>query len=280
MNYRQIVWLASFPKSGNTWVRCFLEAYYLGKVELNEMVCSVSDDLAFRYLVGDGSDPREFPIDIQHLTRPMAMLRMVRQFEANKIEGLPLFVKTHNAHVVANGIELLPASLTKSVVYLVRDPRDTFISFARHMGADHDVAIDWFLDKFRVLRAGEEHYKMTDFVSSWNKHVSSYANADTHNVKIWRYEDMKKEPVKAFADILRHSGVVPDMDKVKQAVETVRLDKLKEQEKKTGFVEASPKTDGFFGNGQTGGWREKLAPKHAIRIEKECASMMKRFNYL
>lgn len=280
MDYKQIVWLASYPKSGNTWLRCFLEAYFLGEVDINEMIVSLSDDLAFRYLVGDGSDPRDFPLDIQHLTRPMAMLRMVRKYEENKINGVPLFCKTHNAHVVANGIELLPASLTKSVIYIVRDPRDAFISYAKHMGAPHEVAIDWFLDKYRALRANKDAYKMPDFVSSWPLHVQGYANADTHNVRIWRYEDMKADSEKCFTEMLIHSGVTPDKERVKKATELSSLQNLKKQEQDNGFIEASPKNeDKFFGDGKTGGWKGKLDPKIQFRIEKDCASMMKRFGY-
>jgi len=111
MDYKQIVWLSSYPKSGNTWIRCFVDAYLTGEVDINNLVGSVTDDGSQRCLPGDGSDPSKYPIDVQILTRPMGLLRLVRQFELNKAEGgpdIPLFVKTHNAHLVTNGIELLP----------------------------------------------------------------------------------------------------------------------------------------------------------------------------
>lgn len=277
MDYKQIVWLASYPKSGNTWVRCFLEAYVLGEVDINDLAISIPDDISYRHQVGDGSDPKTYPVDIQALTRPMSLLRLVRMYQDNKIEGVPLFVKTHNAHVVANGIELLPMSLTKSVIYLVRDPRDVVVSFSKHMGCDIDQGIKWFLDKYRVLEDNRSA-KMTDFVSSWSANVSSYANADTHNVLCVRYEDLKENPVEQFTKIIQHAGLVPDVQRVRRAVEAVAISKLREQEKDKGFRESSPYAkDKFFGEGVTGKWRDVLTLPQKYKIERHCKSMLDRF---
>lgn len=277
MDYQQIVWLASYPKSGNTWVRCFLDAYFLGELDINDIVCSIPDDSAYTHLVGDGSDVREFPIDIQALTRPMALLRVVRQYEAGKLPGVPLFVKTHAAHLLANGIEMLPLALTKAVVYIVRDPRDVILSFAKHTGQSVDEAIDKFFNKYSVLQAKED-MKVGDFVSSWPKHVASYVNADSHNVLVIRYEDMKADPVVEFTKILEHAGVEVDQDRVQRAVDTVTLENLRAQEAKNGFKESSKHAkDQFFGEGKTGGWVGKLTPAQLHRIEKGCQSMLKRF---
>lgn len=275
-DYRQIVWAASFPKSGNTWLRCFLDAYFLGEVDINDLVCSVTDDLAARCAVGDGSNAATFPVDIQMLTRPMAMLRLVREYNRTGAK-IPLFVKTHNTHVLANGIEMMPASLTKATIYLVRDPRDVVVSYAKHMGKGIDDAIDSFLNKHRVL-SDNGGVKMDDFISSWPLAVQSFANADTHNVRVWRYEDMKANPVKCFAEMLEHAGVKVEPFKVAQAVEKVELSKLKQQEQEKGFGESSKHAkDQFFGGGTS--WKDKLTPSQVLRIEKACASMMKRFNY-
>ena len=282
MNYKQIVWLSSYPKSGNTWVRCFLDAYLMGEVDINNLIASVTDDGSQRALPGDGSDPATYPVDVQVLTRPMALLRLVRQFELNKVEtglDIPLFVKTHNAHLVTNGIELLPMALTKSVIHLVRDPRDVIVSFAKHMGKTINEAIELFFDKYRVLQ-DERRPKLVDFISSWPNHEASFANANTHNVLILRYEDMKANPIEAFGKIVRHSGMNPDIERIKKALDLVKLDRLRDQEEKNGFKESSPfAKNKFFGGGKTGGWIDILTPAQIHRIEKGCSSMMKRHSY-
>lgn len=284
MDFRKIVWLSSYPKSGNTWLRCFFDAYLMGKVDINNLIGSVTDDGPQRALPGIGDlDPSKFPVDVQVLTRPMAMLRLVIAFNLNEQEtGLrvPLFVKTHNAHLVANGIELLPASLTKATIHVVRDPRDVLVSFAKHMGAaDYDEAVEWFLDRLRHLQDARRP-KMGDFISSWPLHVASFANADTHDVLVVRYEDMKARPEQVFAVLVEHAGLEPDPKRIAHALECVSLAELRKQESERGFKESSPYAkDKFFGDGATGGWRDKLEGRHVHRIEKACASMMKRYGY-
>lgn len=277
-DYRQIVWIASYPKSGNTWVRLFLDAYFLNELDINDIVASVADDRAGLYDVGDGSQPERLPVDLQHLTRPMALLRLVRTYNADN-HGIPLFVKTHTAHMLANGIELLPESLTKAVIFIVRDPRDVVSSFAKHMGCDIDQAITWMDDKYRTLTSAPG--RMADFTSSWDGLTLSFLNADTHNVKVFKYEDMRADPVGVFSEILRHSGVDPDPLRVRQAIKLVELDKLRDIEKDMGFMESSPHAKNqFFGKGEVGGWKKKLSAKHAYRIEKLFRRVMKRLGYM
>ena len=76
-DYKQIVWIASYPKSGNTWVRCFFDAYFMNEVDINDILCSVTDDLPSAYDIGDGTHIKEHRFEIQQLARPMALLRLI-----------------------------------------------------------------------------------------------------------------------------------------------------------------------------------------------------------
>lgn len=280
MDYKQIVWLSSYPKSGNTWVRCFLEAYILQEVDLNNIMTSVGDDTAARCLPGDGTEPHKLPVQVQVLLRGMGLVRLVHQYQRDDLfEKVPLFVKTHNAHMLCNGVELIPEALTKAVIHIVRDPRDVIVSFAKHTGNDMDKTIEIFTDRLRVL-ADKRVPKMFDFISSWNQQVSSYANADSHNVMIVKYEDLKRDPEAEFERIIKHAGMPFDKERMKQAIEAVEISKLQEKEKKEGFMESSPfAKNEFFGPGKVGNWQDKLTENQLFRIEKECRSMMKRFGY-
>jgi len=277
MDYQTICWIASYPKSGNTWFRLFLDAYYLGEVDINDMVCSLSDDAVSRAQVGDGSHPWKYPIHIQQLTRPMALLRLVRAFADNKFSDIPLFVKTHNANISTNGIELLPAMLTKAMICIVRDPRDVVLSYAKHMGKTVDQAIDMMCDKYQTLIADES--RMSDVTSSWNIHTNSFLHDKDHNVLIIQYEDMKANPVDTFSKMLKHAGVEVDKEKVRKAVKIVDIKNLKKREKASGFKESSPNAKNqFFGTGI--GWSNELTPKQRYRIEKQFGSVMKKLGYL
>lgn len=277
-DYKQIAWLASYPKSGNTWVRLFLDAYFLADLNINDVVTSVSDDRAGLYAMGDGSKPERLPIELQHLARPMAMMRLVTQYNSAN-HGIPLYVKTHHANMLANGVEMLQFALTRLTVFIVRDPRDVLPSFAKHMGCDIDQAIEWMSDKYKTLSSTEGC--MSDFISSWDVHTLSFLNADTHNVRTFQYEDMRADPVKEFSAILKHSGVTPEPLRVRQALKLVELDKLREQEKIDGFMESSIHAKNeFFGKGEVGGWKDKLTDKQKYRIEKQFGRVMKRLGYI
>lgn len=279
MSHQRIVWLASYPKSGNTWVRCFLDAYFLGEVDLNELVCSVTDDRADRHQIGDGSNIVDLPIDIQHLARPMNLLRLVRMFDQNKFSKVPLFVKTHNPNMVVNGIELLPQQLTQATIHIVRDPRDVLPSFAKHMGTDLDQAIEWMTDRWRTLKGTKS--KTMDIISSWNEAINSFLNDDCHNVRTFLFEDMKSNPVETFSEMLVHAGITPDYDRVRQALDVVKLSKLRKQEQENGFKESSPHAkDQFFGKGQVGGWKTALNDMQKHKIEKAFGRTMKRLGYV
>jgi len=288
MSYKEIVWLASFPKSGNTWVRLFLDAYFLQEVNINEIVTSVADDKSSRHALGGELDKhydvRNLPVDVQWLTRPMALLRMVMAFQLNRRDtgvDLPLFVKTHNAHLVTNGIEALPECLTKAVICIIRDPRDVLPSYAKHMGMDLDEATESMTDKWRVLQAVKDAGKVSDFISSWKMNVDSYINADSHNIKYFKYEDMRAAPEQAFYEILEHAGITPDMDRIKKALELCDLAKVRKMEEKEGFRESSPFAENkFFGKGEIGGWKGKITAKQQRKIEKEFGPTMKRLGYL
>jgi hypothetical protein len=277
MDYQKINWIASYPKSGNTWLRLFLDAYLLNEVDINEILCTVTDDRADRIQM-DGGSVAALPVDIQHLARPMGLLNLVRAYSQHGKNEIPLMVKTHTAHMLVNGVELLPMSLTKSVVYIVRDPRDVVVSFAKHMGVSIDTAIDYMTDKYRTLTSTKD--RMADFLSSWEMNVNSYLNADTHNVRVFTYEAMKDRPMETFSDILTHIGITPDPTQVEKALEMVNISKLREREKKEGFRESSHHAkDQFFGPAKVGGWKEVLTDTQRYRIERKFHRLMKRLGY-
>jgi hypothetical protein len=276
MSYQQIVWLASYPKSGNTWVRTFLDAYFLGELDLNELVCSVTDDRKDRYQIGDGSDINNAPVDIQHLARPMNLLRLVKAFNANRFADVPLYVKTHNPNMIVNGVELLPRQLTRATIFIVRDPRDVLPSFAKHMGTDLDQAIEWMTDKWRVLNGTEN--KVMDLISSWSEHTKSFLNNPP--CTLVKYEDMRADPEREFTRILEASGAPVDPIRIRKALDMVDLQKLRQREARDGFKESSPHAkDQFFGKGLVGGWQDKLTPRQAHALEKAFRRTMKRLDY-
>ena len=274
MDFKQIVWLASYPKSGNTWVRCFLDAYFMGSVDINEILMSVSDDNGKRITLSEGIDLLSQKIEICIMGRLTGLLNLVGQWGDK--QTVPLFVKTHNANIGANGQELIPRHLTKAVVYLVRDPRDVLPSFAAHMGIPINDAIECMTDRHRVLD-GRKQGKLPDVISSWEQHVRSYLYNDDpeRNILLVRYEDLKKEPVEGFAKILSHAGVEPDRERIKVALDVVSLSKLREQEVANGFTEKSYKQETEF----FGGKRPKANDIQRAKVARKFGAEMRKLGY-
>ena len=95
-----------------------------------------------------------------------------------------------------------------------------------------------------------------------------------------RYEDIQADPEGAFSQVLRHIGAPPDPERVARAVRFSAFDELSRQEAEGGFIERSPNSDRFFHSGQSGQWREQLAPEIAERIRTDHAETMREFGYL
>jgi hypothetical protein len=275
MSYKDIVFLASYPKSGNTWVRCFLDAYFLGEIDINELVCSISDDGAARHQNGV-VDTLELPAEMQGLTRHMALLRLIATYQANKVANVPLFVKTHVPNLVINGVDMMPTPVTKAIIYLVRDPLEVLPSFANHFGLEMDKAAEYMGNHTALMDADPVKGKVAQFLGSWDNHVNSFYGDDSKKILVLKYEDMLKDPVKCFSLILETSGIEPNAEQVKKALDIVELSKLHKQEQEKGFAEESLNNKGeFFGK------KKKEVPEYIkIRMKKKFSRIMKRLGYL
>ena len=279
-------WLASYPKSGNTWVRIFLSAYIQdSSPDINKLIGTVSDQLPAAHHIGYELDVNDVDPEHSVLTRSMALLRIAYTFKTHDdrvIDGkvLPLILKTHVANVVIHGMRLVPPTLTDKVVLVVRDPRDVVLSYAKHFGYSIDKAIDAMLNDQIVLSDKSNREKAPHHTTSWRNHTFLYASATDLNVTIVQYEQLKEDPIKHFSWILEWLGIPVDKMRVKRAVVACELSKLRKQEDDKGFLEASDKTNRFFGKGKTGGWNSVLTLDQRKRLEDGCKDMMIEFGYL
>ncbi len=277
-----INWIASYPKSGNTWLRAFLDAYYTGEVNLQELLTCPADSKATLYSPGAVyPHPEKLPIDQQHLLRGVGLFRYWKAWEQSE-SPIPLYLKTHSVNMMINGVDLIPKPITKKAIYIVRDPRDILPSFAKHMGIDVDTAINWMKNEKRILIGKEQ---MAEMISSWGTHVKYWTNDKGLDVKVVRFEDMKADPNYTFEDILlfldpEHYQKGRDRVKLAKAIELSGIVNLKKLERQTGFNESSPfQKNQFFSGGGRVGWKNKITAKQAGAIKKAFAATMKQHGY-
>ncbi len=274
----QIVWLASYPKSGNTWLRVFIANLLrgdAGPAEIN------SGDLArqranniqmFDDAAGvEASDLTEEEID---RFRPSVF----RHLAENSPETL--FFKVHDAYTILPGGEpVFPTDVTAGAVYILRNPLDVAISFAHYSALPVDRIIE-------VLASG--HYDprkpaigmLTQRLLPWNEHVLSWSDGLPFPVHLVRYEDLHEQPLETFSALARFCGLSSDTASIDSAIRHSSFEGLQAQERERGFVERPEQASAFFREGKANAWRGVLSDSQVERVVERHAAVMQRFGYL
>ncbi|MFD0859063.1 sulfotransferase domain-containing protein [Roseovarius aquimarinus] len=272
-----IVWLASYPKSGNTWTRIFL-ANYLTNAEK-----PVSINQVHRFGMGDSiaktydmvAAPHEPDLN-DHLVTLGLRDKVLRGIIGNGADVN--LVKTHNIRSKAYGTELIPPQYTRSSVYIVRNPLDMVLSYARHYGIAPEAAVE------AIGRS--DNANATDgaavwqFLGSWSEHVTSWTTNSPYPSLVLRYEDMLEKPEEAFGALVRHLGLPPQPERLEKAIRFASFDEVSSQEKAGGFAENPGKSETFFTSGKSGTGKATLGPDLVKKIETDHKAVMKRFGYL
>lgn len=279
-NARRLVWLASYPKSGNTWVRLFLTAYSHPEqddLDLNDIDVSLhagSRELFDRIVGLEASDMTPAEIDRY---RPDVYRQLA-------IEGdEPLFLKVHDCwRRNAEGVSVFPPETTAAVILIVRDPRGVAPSFANHFNLSNDQAIGQMASPDFALAA--HSYKLAaqlpQPVGSWSSHAASWLDQTELSVVLVRYEDLHAAPERHFARIVQAAGLPLDTERLQRALACTRFDRLQAQEDATGFRERRIGTPRFFRRGKAASWREELTPAQIERIVACHGPTMVRLGYL
>lgn len=272
---QSLFWIASYPKSGNTWLRVFLANYLLGgedPLPINSVgKLGYADADARHYERANGGD-----YDLADAAKTVALRN--RFLLRTAITGPKVaLVKTHNYNSTINGTPLIPAPYTRGAVYVARHPGDVAISFASHYGLSIDEAIERMREHNAVV--GGSQGTALQFTSDWSSHVQSWAGAKTHNVRVIRYEDMHDTPVETFGRVLRHIGVAVDKAKLARAINNSRFEELKRQEKADGFTENTEHQPRFFRKGIAGAWRDILTADQIKTVARDHGNAIKALGY-
>lgn len=275
----RIIWLASYPKSGNTWMRMVLGQLLEQRMpgtDINNLALKdgVSDSrLEFDDIVGvnagdlshdqvDNLRPRVF----EHLSR-----------EAKRT----LFVKVHDAYqLTSRGDPLFPRAATRGVVHIVRNPLDVAVSLAHYLNTSADKAVAILCD------AAFAWYQQTDTqceklrlqISDWSGHAEGWLSAPLPRLTL-SYEDMLAAPDATFARVARFCGIEVQEADLQQALEACRFTRLQALESQQRFAETPRGARRFFRSGKSGDWRQSLSQAQARRIVESQGAMMARLGY-
>lgn len=271
-----IVWLASYPKSGNTWIRAFLANLIANRSEpvpLDEL-SRYCDDEARPELFGEVAGRPSTELTAEEI---IALRPRVHALIAASARGTR-FVKSHNFAGTLDGHPLHNSDVTAGAIYVVRNPLDVAVSMTHHFGITLDEAIDR-LGNEAVATANEAMF-VTQFLGSWSLHVKGWADLESERILVLRYEDLLAKPGKHFAKVARLVGLGQDRARIERAVKHAGFGTLSSLEKKHGFVEASDKASRFFRAGRMNQWREAMSREQIQCIVDAHREQMARFGYV
>ncbi|AMG76213.1 MULTISPECIES: sulfotransferase domain-containing protein [Sphingopyxis] len=276
-----ILWIASYPKSGNTWTRAFLNNL-LKIMQDDDAGAPQSINRMTEYTLWDiAAKPYE-----RHLGKPVteadraeiARIRPAVQAEiAERTEGLAM-VKTHHALVSDRGVPAINFAVTSGAIYIVRNPLDVAISYAHHLGSDIDYAIGEMA--LRNKETGVSDKSVYEIYGSWSQHVESWTRAPHRAIHVMRYEDMLADPAAAFGALARHLLLSPSPEQLATAMERSSFAALKQQEDEAGFSEKPDSAERFFREGRADQWRDRLTPRQVRAVVTAHHQQMRRFGYL
>jgi hypothetical protein len=270
-----IIWMASYPKSGNTWVRAFLQ----NLLDASERPADINSlDKYF----ADESKPNwyqdlisESPADLS--VEQICELRPTVQKNIAASRRGSLFVKTHNILGDFNGMPLHEMSVTAGAICIVRNPLDIVLSLADHFGLSIDDAISFMNSDSTGTPTDEAN--VSSVLSSWSKHVRSWT-AEGESTCVLRYEDLLAKPEKGFGGLAKFLGLKRDRGSLKRAIQFSSFGELQKQEKRQGFIERSPNSRRFFRSGRQNLWRTELSREQIARITEVHRDEMQRLKYL
>lgn len=272
---KKIVWLASYPKSGNTWVRVFLSNLLAGSqrgVNINEL---------YAMPTAHGRDTFDSLTGLISSELTLDEIQRLRQAVYNHLSDMapqPIYFKIHDAYETDRPGPV-PVHATKGVLYIVRNPLDVAVSWAHHDASPVDSAIDFLADAEATIARNPSDAQLPQRLGTWSQHAAGWMDAPLPRHVI-RYEDLQNDPVETFGGIARFIGMDVAEDELIRAVENSRFSELQKQEREHGFVERSVVSGSFFRSGQSGTWQDDLTAAQIGRIVEAHGPVMARLGYL
>ena len=279
-----IIWISSYPKSGNTWVRALLSSYFYSK----------DGNFHFDLL----EQIKEFPkhsdylneISVNRNLAEIAKEWIPAQRKLNlKHNNSPFFLKTHSAICNVEGSDFTDKENTLGAIYVVRDPRNVILSLSNHFDYSIEKSLEMICNKKQIITnpTKENRYFGFTVVSDWQNHYRTWKNFKLVEVKIVKYEDLILSPKNTFISILnfinKFMQVDIDEDRIKNVLMSTEFSKLQQSENKYGFKESSNMSGfnkKFFNLGPKNNWKNLLKKEIKEKIENHFKEEMKELGYL
>ena len=282
---KMIIWIASYPKSGNTWVRSLLGSYLYSDTgifnfDLLKKIKQFPSKPYFKFFLKNFTDIKK-----------VSDYWIAAQDRINLFNDGTIFLKTHNALCSLENNSFTNKNNTKAVIYVVRDPRNLITSFSHHYSMSTIESFNFIINKKQMLvleKWGGKDFGIATVLGNWSEHYKSWQNLKFAPILVIKYEDLIKDTKNTFVSILNFLSTLMDIKidekKIINTVDSCSFEKLAEKEKTEGFFESVPlkenlKKLNFFYLGKKNDWKKLLDPKIEEKIRFKFNKEMKELGY-
>ena len=279
-----IVWIASYPKSGNTWIRSLLSSYLY------------SEDGVFNFNLL--KQIKQFPskIYLKPFLKDFSDIENVSNFwisaqnRINILENKKTFLKTHSALCTLEKNSFTNKKNTKAIIYVVRDPRNVITSISNHYDKTQEDSFNFMINKNKIIvddYFGGENFGIATVLGSWADHYKSWTNTKIAPLLIIKYEDLLNNTLKTFEKILNFLSKFTEIElnktKIINSVNSCDFKILADKEKKEGFFESvsiNNKKIKFFFLGKKNNWQTLLNSEIEKKIKNKFKKEMIELKYI
>ena len=279
-----IIWIASYPKSGNTWLRALLASYYF------------TNDGSFSLSLLDKID--NFPSDkfFEEYNDQFSKVEDTSKYwlkEQEKInkKNKITFLKTHSAICKINGNSFTNKENSIGAIYIVRDPRNVITSISNHYQISIEDAFQFMKDEKRgIINKKDGRYLGFQAVWSWSINQKTWVENNLFPVLVIKYEDLLKETYNTLRKVIEFINKISNSSKIfneskgKNSIKNTSFEKLQRMENDHGFAEAinkkgTNKKIKFFNLGQKNNYKNLLSQDLIIKMNEFYKEELIKFNY-
>lgn len=282
-----IVLLASYPKSGNTWVRCIIEALRtpdLTEIDLNRLQTGSAQAADVDFIdCFSGID-----VNGVSIAQSFEARRMAYETATGTANGQTLYLKCHDANIATGNGRLFHKGNIAKCIYIVRSPLDIAPSYAHHNSCDLDDVIahmanpDAFMEDHlpaTVHRGNRTAGLAPQPLMRWCDHTESFLDRFDGPMLLCRYEDLHLAPQREVSRIAAFLEIAQSSETIDTACRLTAFQALADREQKDGFAEAPTGMRRFFRSGRTGDGHATLSDAQKQTLYRDHGAMMARLGY-
>ena len=264
---KKIIWIASYPKSGNTWMRYLLGNYFYN--QNNKFDSEIISNLKKFHLDDKLLKLNKSEDDFKKNPFSVSKYWIKSQENIEILNGNIIFLKTHNALININDNEFTNSNLSLAIIHIVRDPRDVLISYSKFRNLSLNKTVEHMISKNLIYVQNKYDSSDIEIIGSWGFNYNSWKNGIPKIPRIMiKYEDLVDDCLNTFSKVIKflseYMKFKINIELIQSSIELSKFENLKQYEQMNTFKE-NQGTEKFFRTGKYNNWKNELS-KTQIKI--------------